>query len=144
MIDGEKVLLAKPTTFYNVVGESYRSLIDFYKVTPEDTIILHDELALPFGTIRARVGGSDAGNNGIKSINQHGGENSMRLRIGVANEKRAVIGDTDFVLARFTADELRTLKSIVIPKCNEMVHSFIHGNHQSTSHTLIDKSATTL
>src|SRR6476620_1335837 len=68
-IGGGKILLARPQTFYNEVGSSYRAICDFYKLEPEDTLVVHDELALPFGTVRVRQGGSDAGNNGIKSIN---------------------------------------------------------------------------
>src|SRR5690606_14619185 len=78
-IENEKVLLVKPTTFYNNVGESARALIDFYKLTPsEDFLVIHDDLALPFGTIRVRKKGSDAGNNGIKSLNAHTGSDYAR------------------------------------------------------------------
>ena len=56
-IGGEKVIIAKPTTFYNLVGESYRALADFYKIAPEDTLVIADDLALPFGTMRLREGG---------------------------------------------------------------------------------------
>lgn len=138
LINGEKVLLAKPTTFYNLAGESYRAICDFYKLTPEDTLVVHDELALPFGTIRARQGGTDAGNNGIKSINQHGGETSRRLRVGVANDKRQLIGDTDFVLGRFSSEEATALKDTVLPKLLHISHDFAAGNHPHTSHKLID------
>lgn len=134
----EKILIAKPTTFYNQVGESYRALCDFYKLEPKDTLIVHDELALPFGTLRTRVGGSDAGNNGIKSINQHGGQDSLRLRIGVANALRARIGDVDFVLGRFTQEEQAALDNTKLPKIAELLDSFVAENHTITSHRVID------
>ena len=136
--EGEKVLLAKPTTFYNLAGEAYRALMDFYKLTPEDTLIIHDELALPFGTVRTRVGGSDAGNNGIKSVNLHGGNDSNRVRVGMANEQRALIGDVDFVLGRFSLEESNLLSEKVLPKVLEATDAFINGNHSATSHKLID------
>src|SRR6202007_316026 len=63
---GEKVLLVKPTTFYNETGRAAHALADFYKVDTTDILVIHDELALPFGTLRLREKGSDAGNNGIK------------------------------------------------------------------------------
>jgi len=140
-VDGEKVLLAKPTTFYNLAGESYRAICDFYKLAPEDTLIVHDELALPFGTVRARQGGSDAGNNGIKSVNLHGGEASKRLRIGIANDKLHVTADTEFVLGRFSAEEATALKETILPNLRSMCHDFVTGNHPHTSHKLIDTAS---
>src|SRR4051812_44656762 len=69
-INSEKVLIVKPTTFYNDTGQSARLLIDFYKLDPStDFLVIHDDLALPLGTVRTRDKGSDAGNNGIKSLN---------------------------------------------------------------------------
>jgi PTH1 family peptidyl-tRNA hydrolase len=133
-IVGEKVLLARPLTFYNLVGESYRALCDFYKLAPEDTLIIHDELALPFGTVRVREGGSDAGNNGIKSINLHGGEASMRLRVGVANEQRTVMGDTDFVLGRFSKAESDTFGTAIILTLHALIEDFAHDSLAVTSH----------
>lgn len=138
---GEKVLLVKPSTFYNLAGESYRSLLDFYKLAPEDTLVVHDELALPFGTVRTRVGGSDAGNNGIKSVNLHGGTASNRMRVGVANEQRAIVGDTDFVLGRFSPEERTVLTDKVLPKILEAIDEFADGNHSITSHKLVDSDA---
>lgn len=133
-LHGQKVLLARPQTFYNQVGESYRSIIDFYKIGPEDTLVIHDELALPFGTVRVRQGGSDAGNNGIKSINQHGGQDSMRLRVGVANENRQLIGDVDFVLGRLSADEAARFKSTIMPTLHSLIEDFARGSLAATSH----------
>lgn len=133
-VAGDKIILARPLTFYNLVGESYRSIIDFYKITPEDTLVIHDELALPFGTVRVRQGGSDAGNNGIKSVNQHGGESSYRVRVGVANQDRQLIGDVDFVLGKFSAEEAKRLQSDVLPTLHALVEDFISGKLQISSH----------
>jgi peptidyl-tRNA hydrolase, PTH1 family len=138
-VDGEQILLVKPQTFYNDAGRSYRAVIDFYKVDPTDTLVIHDELALPFGTIRSRLGGSDAGNNGIKSVNQHGGDSSARLRVGIANEQRVVMGDTDFVLGKFNSDEQEAFQTILLPKLFECINEFACDNHLHTSFTLIDK-----
>jgi len=112
-LQGEKVLLVKPTTFYNETGIAARSLIDFYKLNPAtDLLVIHDELALPFGVIRTRSSGSDAGNNGIKSLNTHVGEYYWRLRIGIYNPLRNQIDDAKFVLAPFTQDEKAALSDI--------------------------------
>ena len=57
-IGNEKILLAKPTTYYNESGQAARAICDFYKIAPDDVLVIHDELSLPFGTIRTRTGGS--------------------------------------------------------------------------------------
>lgn len=132
-VEGQKVLIAKPTTYYNEVGQSYRALADFYKIAPEDTLIIHDDLALDFGTLRTRVGGSDAGNNGIKSINAHGGNATHRLRIGIATDRRAIMGDTDFVLGAFSPSE-RTALAALQPKIEQCVDEFVSGVLSPTTH----------
>lgn len=133
-MNGEKLLLVRPHTFYNLVGESLRAIMDFYKIAPEDCLVIHDELALPFGTVRVREGGSDAGNNGIKSVNQHGGQTTMRLRVGVSNEHRTLIGDTDFVLGRFSEEERTRLVRDIQPTLHSLIDDFAAGNLAVTSH----------
>jgi PTH1 family peptidyl-tRNA hydrolase len=133
-LNGEKLLLVRPHTFYNLVGESLRAVMDFYKIAPEDCLVIHDELALPFGMVRVREGGSDAGNNGIKSVNQYGGEATMRLRVGVSNEHRTLIGDTDFVLGRFSEDERSRLARDIQPTLHSLIEDFAAGKLHVTSH----------
>lgn len=108
----EKIIFVKPTTFYNESGQAVRSLMDFYKSTPRDVLIIHDELALPFGTIRSRIGGSHAGNNGIKSIISHIGADFARIRIGILNDLRERMDDADFVLSKFSSTERALLSTI--------------------------------
>lgn len=84
-LNGDKHLLVRPTTYYNEVGKSARAIADFYKINAADFLIAHDDLALPLGTLRTRIGGSDAGNNGIKSLNAHLGQGTARLRVGISN-----------------------------------------------------------
>lgn len=126
-VGGEKVLLVKPTTYYNATGESARAVKDFYKLDNSDLLVIHDELALPFGTLRTRQDGSDAGNNGIKSLNAHIGTEYARLRIGVYNEKRSRTGDVDFVLGKFSADEKQALDAIA-KSALLIIGDFITGN----------------
>jgi len=135
-IDGEKVLLVKPTTYYNETGKSARALADFYKIETENILVIHDELALPFGTLRTREKGSDAGNNGIKSLNAHLGENYARIRVGTWNEIADRQGSFDFVLSKFSADEMEKLQKDIFPKVNELIDEFIIGQHATTSHKL--------
>lgn len=129
----EKIILAKPTTYYNNVGAAARAISDFYKIVPQDILIIHDELALPFGTIRTRIGGSDAGNNGVKSLSQQLGPDTARIRIGVTNELRERIDDADFVLANFTKAEDETLPEIT-KIAGDIIDDFISGNFHVTTH----------
>lgn len=129
----DKVIFAKPTTFYNNVGEAARIISDFYKISPEHVLIVHDELALPFGTIRTRHGGSDAGNNGIKSLNSQLGPDTARLRIGIYNPQRDLMNDADFVLSKFSATEQKELKNIE-KQARVIIDGFIAGDFQTTTH----------
>jgi len=128
-INNEKILLVKPTTFYNEAGLSARSIIDFYKLDPiKDLLVVHDDLALPFGTIRVRSKGSDAGNNGIKSVNAHIGEDYNRIRIGISNELHSMTDDTDFVLDNFTKSESEQFETEIAPQATDFINEFINGS----------------
>jgi PTH1 family peptidyl-tRNA hydrolase len=132
-LNGEKVILAKPTTYYNETGQSARALVDFYKLDPAlDILVVHDDLALPFGTLRTRGKGSDAGNNGIKSLNAHLGEDYARLRVGIEND-RTHIPDVDFVLGSFNTEEREALKD-VLARTNPIIESFVSGSLAHTTH----------
>ena len=131
----EKIILVKPTTFYNDTGISARKVIDFFKITSEkDILVIHDDLALPFGTIRVRGRGSDAGNNGIKSINSHMGTAYLRIRIGIYNESRDKMDDADFVLSKFKANEYIQLKNTVLPAVIDLVYDFCNETIKQTSY----------
>jgi PTH1 family peptidyl-tRNA hydrolase len=136
-IAGEKVLLVKPATFYNETGQAARMLVDFYKLsTGSDFLAVHDDLALPLGTIRIREKGRDAGNNGIKSLNAHLGTNYARIRVGIYNDLRDRVHDADFVLSNFTRTEVETLNESIAPKVIELINGFCAGNIETTSHKL--------
>ncbi len=112
--DGDR-LLVKTKTFYNEVGQSTRAIMDFYKLTPQDFLAVCDDFSLEFGKLRFRERGSAGGNNGLKSmINHFGTDNFPRYRIGTANDAlRSRIGDTDFVLGKFTDHERGQLPQIL-------------------------------
>lgn len=133
-VHDEKVLLVKPTTFYNETGLSARALVDFYKLSPAtDVLVLHDDIALPLGTIRTREKGSDAGNNGIKSLNAHLGDSYKRVRIGVWNELADRMGATKFVLGNFAKEEQAALAEIR-PTILEIIDTFIAEEFAITSY----------
>ena len=130
---GEKVLLVKPQTYYNESGQAARALLDFYKLTASDVLVIHDDFALPLGTIRTRIGGSGGGNNGIKSLNAHIGDDTARIRVGIYQDLRDRIDDADFVLQKFTAKELLAI-SAQFDTIEAIVGSFIAGDFASTTH----------
>lgn len=129
--DGRDFIVVKPTTYYNLAGESARALADFYKISPHDVLIIHDDLALPIGTLRTRTGGSPAGNNGIKSISQHLGDGTARLRIGTYAD--SPMDQVDFVLNKFTADEQNIIND-QLPKITQVITSFLHDTFETTTH----------
>ena len=133
VIGGEKVILAKPTTFYNLTGQSARAICDFYKINPTDILVIHDELALNFGTIRVRQNGSDAGNKGIRSLNSHLGPNFWRIRIGINNELASKIDSADFVLSKFSEQEKKTLNDSIVPEVLTLSKFFLDNNLEQTS-----------
>ena len=124
-ISGEKILLVKPTTYYNEVGISARAILDFYKLTLDNLLIIHDDTALDFGKIRVRKGGSDAGSNGLKSLHAHIGSDFWHIRIGTDNLLRRQIGDVDFVLSKFNADEQKILRDWTIPEAIKLIGTFL-------------------
>jgi PTH1 family peptidyl-tRNA hydrolase len=133
----EKILLVKPTSFYNETGISARTLIDFYKLdSASDLLVVHDDLALPFGTIRVRQQGSDAGNRGIKSINTHVEKSYSRIRIGTYNELRDQMDDSTFVLSKFKNNELQQLEKNIVPQATELIKEFCKNGLQSTSYKI--------
>lgn len=107
IIEGEKVLLMKPITFMNNSGEAVRNAMDFYKINPEDElIVIYDDIALAVGRLRIRAKGSAGGHNGIKSIISHTGtQNFKRVRVGVG-EKPARMDLADYVLGHFSKEDV--------------------------------------
>ncbi len=137
-IAGEKVLLVKPTTFYNETGRTARALVDFYKLTPsEDVLILHDDIALPIGTVRVRPDGSDAGNNGIKSLTAHLGPDYWRIRVGIYDSTRPQTGAVNFVLGTFSKASLEAIKKDILPYVETKITEFIDGSITSSSATVL-------
>ena len=109
IIEGQKVILAKPQTFMNLSGESLRPIMDFYKLEPEDFIIIHDDIDLDVGRLRIRRKGSAGGHNGLKSIISHlGSMDFPRVKIGVG-EKPKGYDLADYVLGHFPVEERKVM-----------------------------------
>ena len=98
-IDGNELVLLKPTTYMNRSGLSIRQLSEFYKIPPEEILVAHDELDLPVGTVRLKQGGGHGGHNGLRDTIAHIGEAFWRMRLGIGHpgNKAEVI---DYVLTR--------------------------------------------
>ena len=107
-----RVIAIKPTTFMNNSGEAVQAVSNFYKIPVDKIVIVHDELDIIFGNIRTRVGGSSAGHNGIKSITQHLGEDTGRVRIGIGPKRPTQIDSADFVLAKFGPTQTKQLPNL--------------------------------
>lgn len=129
----EKIILAKPTTFYNQTGQAARAIADFYGIRPDDILVIHDELALEFGTVRVRNNGSDAGNKGIRSLIAHLGPDFWRIRVGIKNDLAERMQGADFVLASFSQAEKATLTSAILPVVENMIDQFLKGSLSATS-----------
>ena len=107
----QKVYAIKPLTFMNNSGICIRELIEYFKIDAEDVIVFHDDLDVEFGKIKAKFGGSDAGHNGIASIDKFIGKDYSRVRIGIGKPKDKM-EVSDFVLQNFDEDEMLGLEKI--------------------------------
>jgi PTH1 family peptidyl-tRNA hydrolase len=108
----------------NNSGEAAQAAQRFYRVYNQNTLAVYDELAIPFGSLRSRLGGSDAGHNGVKSLIQHIGDDFGRLRVGIGSEVSSKAAATDFVLGKFTKTEQGNLPQI-IREANAMIIEYI-------------------
>jgi len=123
---GEQIVLAKPTTFMNNSGFAVKLLLASYKLSSSDLIVVHDDIDLPTGKIRVRMGGAAGGHKGVESIIQTlGTDKFLRVRIGIGHPQRGSEGEKlknrqpveDFVLSDFTSQEtgkVRTMEKEVI------------------------------
>ena len=114
-INKKRVLLAKPQTYMNNSGIAVKALLSFYKIKPENLIVIHDDKDIPLGETRVQTDRGPAGHNGVKSIIEHlGTQNFTRIRVGVAPTDPSKIKDTgNFVLGKFTAEEKKILSKVI-------------------------------
>ncbi len=119
--DGNLILL-KPQTFMNESGIAVQEAAKFYGINPDSILIVHDDIELPFGTVKMQLGGGMGGHNGLRSIKTHlGTEAFCRLRIGVGRPP-APIAVADFVLGRFTPVEENSISKVLneaVEKANQ-------------------------
>ena len=124
--EAEDAIFIKPQNYYNDSGRAVQEFMRYYKIPASDILVICDNFDLAFGKIRYRASGQAAGNNGLKSIDAVlGGGDYPRLRLGTGNDTlRRKMGDIDFVLSRFTAEEKESLPGIlneVVEKIDEIL-----------------------
>lgn len=118
-INGEKVMLVKPVTYMNLSGVAINEIIKFYKIPVENLIVIYDDIDIPVGTLRIRPHGSPGTHNGMKSIVQHVGGNFPRIRIGIG--RNSDIDLADYVLQRFSGDDLVKIEPIIEKACEASI-----------------------
>ena len=125
LINGKKVILLKPTTYMNLSGESIREVVNFYKISNEEIIVIYDDISLEVGRIRIREKGSHGGHNGIKSIIANLGTDVFpRVKIGVGAPKGNLVSH---VLGKFSDEEVEILRESI--KASSDATSIIISNN---------------
>lgn len=119
-----RVVLCKPTSFMNNSGEAAQAVQHFYKVYNSQTLVVYDELAIPFGQLRTRLGGSDAGHNGVKSLIQYVGDDFGRLRIGIGSEISKKADAAKFVLDKFSKNEQESIP-LILKESSALITEYI-------------------
>lgn len=121
----EEVLLVKPQTFMNLSGVTVKSILDFYKIAPEDILVIHDDIDISLDKYKIATDSSSAGHNGVQNIiDQLGTQKFRRLRVGIGQEKEGAIvcrlGVHDFVLGKFSKEETDIMEKISIDILGEI------------------------
>lgn len=111
-LKGRKMFLLKPTTFMNLSGNAVRYWLNEERIDQKRLLVVSDDVALPLGEFRLKANGSNGGHNGLGHIIQLIGQDFARLRIGIGNDYPRG-GQIDWVLGRYSADELRTLQPVM-------------------------------
>jgi PTH1 family peptidyl-tRNA hydrolase len=129
--NGHKITLMKPQTYMNLSGEAVRAWMDFYKQTPQQIIVVYDDLDLPQGKIRLREKGSSGGHNGIKSIIEHSGTQAFpRIKLGISRPTGAMTV-VDYVLSAFSKQERDTMDQGIVRGLEALEFALTNGFHKA-------------
>lgn len=124
---GLPTVLAKPKTYMNLSGGPVASLRDFFKVPADRIVVVHDELDIPYGTLRLKAGGGDNGHNGLKSLTKSlGSKDYLRVRVGIGRPPGRQ-DPADFVLKDFTAAERKELP-FQVDRAADAVEALVSGS----------------
>ena len=113
--DGRRVIFVKPQTFMNNSGVAVHGVMTFYKIPLENVIVIHDDMDIPVGDCREKIGGGSAGHNGIKSIDAHIGREYRRIRIGIGHPRDfdLPMDPSDWVLGKFGAVQMDLIQGAI-------------------------------
>ncbi|PJZ46040.1 aminoacyl-tRNA hydrolase [Leptospira brenneri] len=112
--EGDKIHLLKPLEFMNLSGKATQTLANLYKIPPSQILVVQDEVDLPFGKIKNKIGGGTAGHNGLKDIvAKLGSQDFHRLRFGVGKPEKGGMEVADFVLQNFNSEERNILQTLI-------------------------------
>ena len=126
IINGEKVSLVKPTTFMNLSGEAVVEMMNWYKISEKDILVIYDDVDLKFGTVRYREKGSSGTHNGMRNIIANiKTEDFARLRIGIENRGGLPIPLVDYVLGKFNKEEQGIIEEQIVSQIEENTISFL-------------------
>ena len=122
----EKIILAKPFTFMNDSGRSVRKIMDFYKLSVENVVVVHDDLDIAFGEFKIQKEVGPKVHNGLKSVEQYLGRNDfLRVRIGIDNRQPGMSYGTgaDYVLSKMSKEELKELDGVMDEAIKELTET---------------------
>jgi PTH1 family peptidyl-tRNA hydrolase len=123
-INNEKIIFLKPQRFINLSGEVIKKYIDYFKISIEDILVIHDDLDIPVGKFKLKMSGGSAGHNGLKNIEMNiGTEEYTRLKIGISNDK--AIDTKEYVLGKLSSIDKKELNEI-IDMSEEIVSDYIN------------------
>ena len=113
IIDNEKIILVKPMTFMNNSGQAVKAILDYYKIKPENIIVIHDDLDISLGEYKISKNKNSGGHKGVQSIIDHlGTKDFMRIRIGIMTENKKTPTEK-FVLERFKEEEMEIVEGVI-------------------------------
>lgn len=118
-VGGIKVLALKPQTYMNRSGQSVGEAVRFYKIEPDNIVVIHDELDLPLGRLKVKKGGGHGGHNGLRDIDAHIGKEYRRIRLGIGHP-----GDKDLVTGHVLSDFAKGERPLLDKLMDEISHEF--------------------
>jgi peptidyl-tRNA hydrolase, PTH1 family len=138
-LDKNKIYLLKPQTYMNLSGEAIKEAASFFKIEPQNLLIIHDDLDFPFGTVRIKIGGGAGGHNGLSSIIEHlGTDEFTRIRIGIGRPSTPM-DPAGYVLQPYTEEQNKKLEDI-IAKGLEAIGAILKSNAPSAMNKFNQRS----
>jgi PTH1 family peptidyl-tRNA hydrolase len=123
----EKAIFLKPFTYMNLSGESVGEISRFFKIAPEDILVFYDDLDLEFPNIKISFKKGSGGHNGIQSVINAVGKEFYRVRVGIKNDEYGIIPKKNFVLSKFSEEELKFIKNNLYDKMITIAEKFVAG-----------------